>query len=123
MGNYRRFFEKGLLLVCALGYVAEFIMPNVYTVVVLGLIGLIYCSICLGILIFNRIKFDWVITNGHFLTKVCNFVLLVPFVSVTITLQPVERIESAGNTVPFADINLVAREAKFFAMELCVRLV
>ena len=80
MGNYRRFFEKGLLLVCALGYVAEFIMPNVYTVVVLGLIGLIYCSICLGILIFNRIKFDWVITNGHFLTKVCNFVLLVPFV-------------------------------------------
>ena len=80
MNNICRYFDKLLFVVCFLGYVGEFISPSIYTVSILGLIGLVYCLYCLWVMLFHKIRRDWTITKGHFLIKVINFVLLMPFV-------------------------------------------
>lgn len=111
MNNVYRYIDKLLLVVCALGYFTEFIAPNIFTVIILGLIGLVYCSICLGVLLFHPIKLDWTLAKGNFLSKVINFVLFVPFV-LTLTFHAVDYCRD-GETSSYSPRNLVDEDGLF----------
>lgn len=50
----------------------------------LGGIGAFYAICAISWFLFKRVKFDWVLINGHFLRKVCLLVLLTPFVITSI---------------------------------------
>lgn len=50
-----------------------------------GIIGLCYLFASIPIFICNGPKFDWYLISGHFLRKVCCFILLTPFLLVGIS--------------------------------------
>ena len=106
-----RFLEKLLFFVCVLGYVVEFINPSVFIVKVLGLFGLIYCTYYVGVLFFHPIKRDWIIAQGHFLTKVGNFVLLVPF-ALTLLFHTVDY-SKKGDIESYSTRNLVYEDSLY----------
>lgn len=106
-----RFLEKLLFFVCVLGYIVEFINPSVFIVKVLGLFGLIYCTYYVGVLFFHPIKRDWIIAQGHFLTKVGNFVLLVPF-ALTLLFHTVDY-SKKGDIESYSTRNLVYEDSLY----------
>lgn len=72
------------LTLCIIGLLFEFCFTKGVSCLenILGGIGIIYCAYYIIIAIFYPIKRDWILVKGHFLIKIVNFVLLVPFVIV-----------------------------------------
>ena len=109
------FLEKLLFGACVVAYVTEFINPNIYTVIVFGLLGLVYCVYSLGILFFHPIKRDWIISKGHFLTKVINFVVLVPF-ALTLLFHCIDYTRR-GEIISYSPRNLINENSLFESKE------
>lgn len=51
-----------------------------------GVLGLLYIVRTIYLWLFNRVKLDWILINGHLLRKVGCVVLLMPFVICTIMM-------------------------------------
>ena len=82
ISKYFKYFDWVVLFSCIAGFVIEFLCPSIADVAVhlLGWFGAGYC-LCYLIIFFGLpIKRDWILAKGHFLIKVVNFVLLIPFV-------------------------------------------
>ena len=82
MNNIRKYFDWVVLFCCIAGLLIEFLFADIagVAVSVLGCFGLGYCFYYLIIFFGCPIKRDWILAKGHFLIKVINFVLLIPFV-------------------------------------------
>ncbi|MBO5865411.1 MAG: hypothetical protein J6Q73_05105 [Bacteroidaceae bacterium] len=85
----RQYQDIAIFIICILGFIAELFTPERWCgfrfpfkefETVMGIIGLVYCLHYTYIFIFKSIKRDWILAKGHFLIKVVNFVLLVPFI-------------------------------------------
>lgn len=76
--------DWAILILCLIGYIIELLTTSKtdMMIYVLGFIGIIYCLPYLFVFFLNPIKRDWILAKGHFLIKVLNFVLLIPFVLV-----------------------------------------
>lgn len=70
----------GVFLVCIAGWIAELTQSSSILCLPLGILGAVYCLFYLIGFICFPIRRDWSLIKGHFLLKVVNFVLLVPFV-------------------------------------------
>lgn len=72
-----------LLGICIVGFVSTFFLPEEavdWLCVVLGSTGAVYCGYILWLMFFCPIKRDRIMVRGHYLWKMLNFVLLMPFV-------------------------------------------
>ena len=93
-----KYLDKLVSILCVIGLVVEF-FTNYSVMYVLGLVGLVYCLYYLYIGFLCPIKRDWILAKGHFLIKVVNFVLLVPFVVVSL-LQVVKIVDDLEGITP-----------------------
>ncbi|MBR4848441.1 MAG: hypothetical protein IKV07_03680 [Bacteroidaceae bacterium] len=107
MRNLAKKSDKIILLLCACGLFVELFCqewepawcasPCRIFEMTLGIIGLLYC-IYYTVIFLNPIKRDWLLAKGRFLSKVVNFVLLVPFV-LTLFIHIVKQEYSPKNIV------------------------